>query len=249
MQAQLKWQEKQNYLIVSVDSKNGCPDAKFSRAPTTKTLIEFLNRFIKDTDITEQFRTDPGTAFISTKFKDFCEKYFTKHESCPITDYRGSGKAERIIRIIGTITERLRTNKKVVLEKEITGLSENLYALRSAPRKDNFSLAELHFSREQITVKDIITTKPKYYSVSELEDEIKLEMCDFPADQYLELLVRKRVRGTKLENLYKRQNGTVTKETPHTSALKESNKINAKVFSNREIARSRSCNTEKSGRR
>ena len=246
MEAQLKWQEKQNYLIVSVDSKNGCPDAKFSRAPTTKTLIEFLNRFIKDTDITEQIRTDPGTAFISTKFKDFCEKYFTKHESCPITDYRGSGKAERII---GTITERLRTNKKVVLEKEITGLSEILYALRSAPRKDNFSPAELHFSRKQKTVKDIITTKPNYYTVSELEDEIKLEMCDFPADHYLELLVRKRVRGTKLENLYKRQNGTVTKETPHTIALKESNKIKANVFSNREIAPSRSSNTEKSGKR
>ena len=105
------------------------------RAPTTKTVKEFLNRFIEDNGIPEHILTDPGTAIISTKFKDFCEKHFIKHESCPITDHRGSGKVERLI---GTITEKLRTNKQGVLERENTGLSEILYALRSAPRKDKF---------------------------------------------------------------------------------------------------------------
>ena len=59
------------------------------------------------------------------------------------------------------MNEKLRTNKKKVLEGDNTGLSEILYALRSIPRKDNSSPAELHLGRKINTVKEILTTKPK----------------------------------------------------------------------------------------
>ena len=62
------------------------------------------------------------------------------------------------------MNERLRTNKKIVLEKENTVISEILYALRSAPRNDILSPAELQLRLKLNTVKDIITTKPKNYS-------------------------------------------------------------------------------------
>ena len=62
------------YLIVSVDSKSGWPDAKFLRAPTTTKVIEFLTKYISDNGIPRQIRTDPGTVFKSTKFQEFCQK-------------------------------------------------------------------------------------------------------------------------------------------------------------------------------
>ena len=82
------------YLIVSVDRKSGWPDTKFLRAPTAKTIIEFLKRCIGDTGIRKQIRTDPGTAFTSTNVKNFCEKCFIKQIKCPITDHRGNGKVK-----------------------------------------------------------------------------------------------------------------------------------------------------------
>ena len=73
-----------------------------------------------------------------------------------------------------------------------------------------------------------------------------MEISNFPSDQDSEILVRERARGTKLEDAYKRRKGTIIRETPHTIALKESNKKNATVYSKREIARPRRCNTEQS---
>ena len=59
------------YLIVSIDSKTGWQDAKFLRAPTTRKVIEFLQRYIADNGIPKQIGTDPGTAFTSKEFKIF----------------------------------------------------------------------------------------------------------------------------------------------------------------------------------
>ena len=74
------------YLIVSIDSITGWPDAKFMRVPTTNKVIEFLERYIADNGISRKIRTDPGTAFTSKKFNQFCLKYFIQHIKCPIYD-------------------------------------------------------------------------------------------------------------------------------------------------------------------
>ena len=49
---------------------------------------------------------------------------------------------------------------KTVLDKDNTGVSELLYALRTAPKENIISPAELQTGRKFTTVKDIITTKP-----------------------------------------------------------------------------------------
>ena len=190
------------YLIVSVDSKSGWPDAKFLRDPTTAKVKEFLTKYIADIGIPRQIRTDPETVFKSAKFQDFCRKYFIKHVICPVRDHRGNGKVERLIR---TVNERLRANQKIVLDKDNTGLSELLYALRTAPKENKISPAELHTGRKFTTVKDIITTKPVQhnYNVSDNDSNFELTMSDFPADQDSEILVRERTRGSKLEAAYK----------------------------------------------
>ena len=224
------------YLIVSVDSKSGWPDAKFLSAPTTSNVIEFLTNCIVNNGIPRRIRTDPGTAFKSKKFQSFCRKYFIEHIICPIYDHRGNGKVERLIR---TINERLRTNKTIVLDKENTGLSEQLYALRTAPKENKLSPAELHTNRKFTTVKDIITTKPQpNYNVSDKDSNFELEMSDFPADQDSEILVRERARGSKLEETYKKKKGRIINETPHTLKIKERGKSLPTLLSKREVATS-----------
>ena len=103
----------------------------FFRAPTTRKVIEFLQKYIADNGILKQIRTDPGTAFTSNEFRKSSEKYFIKHVKCPLNDHKGNGNVEQLIR---TINERLRANKNIILEKDNTGLSELLYALRGAKR-------------------------------------------------------------------------------------------------------------------
>ena len=85
------------YLIESIDCKTGWREAKFSRAPTTRKVIEFLQRYIADNGIPKQIRTDPGTAFTSIEFRNFCEKNFIKHVKCPVNDHKGNGKVEGLI--------------------------------------------------------------------------------------------------------------------------------------------------------
>ena len=224
------------YLIVSIDSITGCPDAKFMRAPTTNKVIEFLERYFADNGIPRKIRTNPGTAFTSNKFKQFCQKYFIQHIKCPIYDHRGNGKVERLIR---TINERLRTNRRTILDKENVGLSEILYSIRNAQKSNNISPAELQLGRKLTTIKEIITTKPStnYNSVSDNDKDLELEMSDFPQVQDSEIMVRERARGSKLEEVYKRKKGRITGETQHTLTMKEAGKSTAQTFSKLEIAK------------
>ena len=62
-------------------------------------------------------------------------------------------------------------------------------------------------------------------------------MSDFPQDQDSEIMVRKRARGSKLEEVYKRKKGRITGETQHTLTMKENGKSTAQTFSNRKIAK------------
>ena len=192
------------------------------RALTTNKIIEFLERYIADNDISKKILTDPGTAFTSNKFKKFWQKDFIQHIKCRVYDHRANGKVERLIR---TINERLRTNKRISLDKENTGLSEILYAIRNALKSDKKSPAELQLGRKLTTIKDIITTEPttNHKSVSDNDKYFELEMSDFHQDQVSGIMVRERARGSKLEDMYKRKKGRVNNETQHTLTMKMGN--------------------------
>ena len=68
---------------------------------------------------------------------------------CLVKDHRGNGKVERLIR---TINERLRASKEVFLAKDYTGLSDILFALRTAKKADGKSPFEMQFGRKPNTV-------------------------------------------------------------------------------------------------
>ena len=145
------------------------------------------------------------------------EIFYEKHIRCPVNDHKGHGKVERLIR---TINEQLRTNQNIILDKDNTGLSEKLYALRGAKKPDNSCPAELQNKQIYTTVKDIITTKPnKNYNVLDNDNTFQLEMSDFPGEQDSEILVRERARGTRLDGLYKKKNGVIIGETDHTITI------------------------------
>ena len=204
------------------------------RAPTTYKVIEFLERYIADNGIPRKGRTEPGTAFTSNRFKQFRQKYSIQHIKCPVHDHRGNGKVERPI---GTINERLRTNKRIVLDEENTGLSEIIYSIRNAPKSNNKSPAELQLGRKLTTIEDVRTTKSSttYKTVSDNDKNFELAMSDFPQDQDSEIMVRETARGSKLEDVYKGKKGSVTNETQHTLTMKESGRT--QTFSKREIAK------------
>ena len=61
------------YIIVSVDSKSGWPDAKLLRAPTTETVIEFLKRHIADNSITNKSEQTPKRHLLARNSKTFAK--------------------------------------------------------------------------------------------------------------------------------------------------------------------------------
>ena len=201
--------KQKKYLLVSVDNHSGWPNALFLPNPTTDKVIEFLTEYIATNGIPKRIRTDPGTAFKSEKFKQFCEKYFIKHMTCPIRDHRGNGKVERMIR---TINERLRTNKKIVVEREKSGLSNIRFALRSGKGADGKSAVEKHMGRKPNTLKSAMIEK----CILDKDPRIDIEPEDFSEEADSTILVRERARGTKLEGAFEKFKGNIVYESQNT---------------------------------
>ena len=126
--------KQKQYLLVSVDNNSGWPDVMFLPNPSAEKVVEFLLEYIATNGISKRTRTDPGTVFEGEKFQQFFEERFIQHVICPIRDHRGNGKVERTIR---TLNERLRTNRKIVVEKDTSALSIILFALRTEKGVDN----------------------------------------------------------------------------------------------------------------
>ena len=195
--------------------------------------MEFLNKL-------EQTRAQHSPVKNS---KNSAKKFFIKYIKCPINDHKDNGKVERLIR---TINERLRTNQNIILDKDNTGLSEMLYALRGAKKPDKSCPAELQNKRKFTTIKDIITTKPnKNYNVLDNDNTLQLEISDFQGKQDPELLVRERARGTKLDGLYKKKKGVIIGETNHTITI-SNKKRQPTTLSKRDVAITKESQPSKS---
>ena len=225
--------KQKKYLLVSVDNNSGWPEALFLPNPTAEKVIEFLTKYIAAHGIPKRIRTDPGTVFESGKFKQFCEDKFIKHVMCPIRDHRGNGKVERMIR---TINERLRINQKIIVERSKNGISNILFALRTEKRADGKSAFEKQTGRKPNTLKSAMIDK----CILEKDPLIEIEPDDFSDEADSTILVRERMRGTKLEGAFKKVKGKVTGQSEHTiSILPKSGKTI--TLSKRDIAKQ--CDT------
>ena len=119
---------KQKYLLVSGDNNLGWRVAMFLPNPSADKVVEFLLEFIAMNGIPKTIRTDPGTVLKGEKFQQFCKEKFIQQTICPIRDHRENGKVERMIR---TLNERLRTIRKIVVQKDTSGLSKIIFAPRT----------------------------------------------------------------------------------------------------------------------
>ena len=162
---------KKKYLRVSVDNNSGWPDAMFLPTPDTEKLIEFLIEYVSKNGILKRIRTDPGTAFKSEKFKQFCKGKFIDHVICPVRDHRGNGKLERMIR---TIKKRSRTNKNILVSNDKSGTSNILFVLRSEKGNDGKSAFVRQNGRSPNTLKSRIIEE----CILEQDPKIKIEPED-----------------------------------------------------------------------
>ena len=197
------------YLLVSVDHLSGWPEAKFLRKPTTEKVIEFLKKYIARHGIPKSIRTDPATIFCSKRFKTFCANCFI-------------------------INERLRTNKQIILERDHSGLSEILFALRMYSTRNGKSPYKKYVGIDPNTVKKLVTSRESPISES---SEVKLSPSDFESGQDSTIFVRERVRGTKLESAYKKRKGTLLDQSQHTITFLPAGKSQETIISKRDIAK------------
>ena len=121
---------------------------------TTAVVIENLKSYIAKHGIPKTIQTDTATTFRSKRFEEFCGKRLIQHIECPIRHHRGNGKIERLIR---TINERLRTNNKIIVSKDSSGISEILFALRMYPSANGKIAYERSTGREPNTMKKLVT--------------------------------------------------------------------------------------------
>ena len=111
---------------------------------------------------------------------------------CPIRDHCGNGKVERRNR---TVNERLRTNRKIIVQRDTTGFSNILFALRSEKGANNTSVFESQMGRKPNTLKSAMIGK----CTSEKDPKLQIEPEDFGDEADSTMLVRERVESTKHE--------------------------------------------------
>ena len=167
--------------------------------------------------------------FKGEKFQQFCEERFIQHVICPNRDHRGNGKVERMIR---TLNERLRTNRKIVVEKNTSGLSNILFALRTENGVDNTSAYERQRGRKPNTLKSAMIRK----CFLEKDPQLQIEPEDFSEEAVSTILVRERVKGTKLEGNFKKIKGQVINQSEHRITVLP--KVGKKTtYSKRDVAK------------
>ena len=88
---------------------------------------------------------------------------------------------------------------------------------------------------EPKTIKKLVTSRE--LPILESSEELKLSPSDFELGQDSTIFVRERVRGTKLENAYKKRKGTILDQSQHTITFLPAGKTQETIISKRDIAK------------
>ena len=133
--------------------------------------------------------------------------------------------------MIRTINGRLRTNTKILTSKDKSGIPNILFALRSEEGPDGKSAFEKQNGRKPYTEKSRMTEK----CILDQDPRIEIEPEDFSEEADSTILVRERVRGTKLEGAFKKVKGEIVGESSHSNTIlpKAGKQV---VYSKRDVA-------------
>ena len=127
---------------------------------------------------------------------------------------------------------RLRANKKIITQKDLSGLSEILFALRMNPSANKKSLFKRYTGQEPNTIKSLVTNHPR--SISE-HPEFSLTEEDFESGQDSTILVRERTKGSKLEGAYKKRRGVLLEQSNHSITFLTAGPSRTTVISKRDV--------------
>ena len=135
-------------------------------------------------------------------------------------------------RLLRTINERLRANKKILITKDNTGISEILFALRMNPSATKKSPYEQNTGQEPNKIKRIITNTNQFFSE---KPEIELTADDFESGQDSTMMVRERARGSNLEGAFKKRKGTLLEHSNHTITFLPAGRTASTLISKRDL--------------
>ena len=111
-------------------------------------------------------------------------------------------------------------------------MSNILFALRTEKRVDNTSAYEKQMGRKPNTLKSAMIRK----CFLEKDPQLQIEPEDFSEEADSTILVRERVKGTKLKGIFKKINGQIINQSENTiTVLPKSGKQT--IYSMRDVAK------------
>ena len=92
------------YILVAIDRFSKWPTAQICKITDTRTVLKFLTKYFTDNGTPRTIRTDNGSCFKSSEFKQFCDGQNNKRIRCTPNLHTSTGLVERTIRTIKSIT-------------------------------------------------------------------------------------------------------------------------------------------------
>ena len=93
-------QQKESYILASVDRYSRYPHAKVYHNCNAETAIEYINQYKKFHGIPRNIRCDQAQAFKSRQFEIYCKNNNIKLILAPVGDQRATRMIERLIQTI-----------------------------------------------------------------------------------------------------------------------------------------------------
>ena len=158
---------KDTYILVSVDRFSRYPHAKAYHNCNTETAIEFLKSYMTFHGIPRSLRCDQAQAFKSKNFEIFGKDNNIKLILAPAGDHRGTGLVERMIKTIKRRLSAINIDPKwdkETLADKITHIIENIRLIPNTTTR--ITPFEAHFGRTANTQLTNILKKPNHKNLS-----------------------------------------------------------------------------------
>ena len=85
------------YLLLCIDRFTKFPSAKVVNNTSASSILAFMTDYCHLHGFPKSIRADHGSCFISSDFRNFCEKINIKLILCTVGDHRSNGVLERLI--------------------------------------------------------------------------------------------------------------------------------------------------------
>ena len=85
------------YVLLCIDRFTKFPSAKIVSNTSAKNVISFLNEYCHLHGFPRKIKVDHGSCFLSSDFKNFCEKFNIEIIYCTVGNHRSNGLVEKLV--------------------------------------------------------------------------------------------------------------------------------------------------------